>query len=98
MSLAVIKTIDAIVYIEAYKSQDFNGVWTRDLTIPVWWSNQLSYEATDFGSWSFVGRKEPVRNECDVIIWNISNIELRMCNQVSYDPRSFESKLLQLSI
>ena len=27
---------------EAWKSQDFNGVWTRDLAIP-----QLSYEATD---------------------------------------------------
>ena len=32
--------------IEARKSQDFNGVWTRDLTIPVRRSNQLSYEAT----------------------------------------------------
>ena len=32
---------------EAWKSQDFNGVWTRDLAIPVRRSNQLSYEATD---------------------------------------------------
>ena len=43
--------------IEAWKSQDFNGVWTRDLAIPVRRSNQLSYEATDatdVGSWSFV--------------------------------------------
>ena len=32
---------------EAWKSQDFNGVWTRDLTILVRRSNQLSYEATD---------------------------------------------------
>ena len=30
------------------------------------WSNQLSYEATDIGSWSLVGGKEPVRNECEV--------------------------------
>ena len=30
---------------EAWKSQDFNGVWTRDLAIPVRRSNQLSYEA-----------------------------------------------------
>ena len=37
---------------EAWKSQDFNGVWTRDLAIPVRHSNQLSYEATDVGSWS----------------------------------------------
>ena len=29
------------------KNQDFNGIWTHDLTIPVWRSNQLSYEATD---------------------------------------------------
>ena len=32
---------------EAWKSQDFNGVWTRDLAIPVRRSNQLSYEVMD---------------------------------------------------
>ena len=53
--------------IEAWKSQDFNGVWTRDLTIPVRCSNQLSYEATDVGSWSFVSSNEPVKNGCEVI-------------------------------
>ena len=30
-------------------------------------SNQLSHEAIDVGSWSFVGSNEPVRNECEVI-------------------------------
>ena len=35
---------------EAWKIQDFNGVWTRNLTILVRRSNQLSYEATDIGS------------------------------------------------
>ena len=35
---------------EAWKSQDFNGLWTRDLAIPVRRSNQLSYEATDVNS------------------------------------------------
>ena len=39
---------------EAWKVQVFNGVWTRDLAIPVRRSNQLSYEATDVGSWSFL--------------------------------------------
>ena len=48
---------------EAWKIQDFNGVWTRDLAIPVRRSNQLSFEATDVGSWSFVGSNVPVRNE-----------------------------------
>ena len=47
---------------EAWKIQDFNGIWTRDLVIPVRRSNQLSYEATDVGSWSFVGSNLPVRN------------------------------------
>ena len=47
---------------ESWKIQDFNGVWTRDLAIPVRRSNQLSYEATDVG-WSFGGSNEPVRNE-----------------------------------
>ena len=53
--------------IEAWKSQDFNGVWTRHLAILVRRSNQLSYEATDIGSWSFVSSNEPVKNGCEVI-------------------------------
>ena len=65
--LAVRKAIYAIVYIEAWKSQVFNRVWTRDLAVLVRRSNQLSYEDTDIGSWSFVGHKEPVRNECEVL-------------------------------
>ena len=51
MILTVMKAIYAIVYIEACKSQDFNGFWTRDLKIPVRDPNQLSHEATDIGSW-----------------------------------------------
>ena len=39
-----------------------------------------------------MGPEEPV-NECEVILWNVSNIELLMWNQVSYDPRSYESNL-----
>ena len=58
MIFAVINAIYAIAYIEVGKIQDFNGVWTHDLPIPVWPSNQLSYEATDIGSWSFVGARE----------------------------------------
>ena len=67
MILAVMNAIYAMAYIEAWKSQDFNGVWNRDLAIPVRRSNKLRYEATDVGSWSFVGSNEPVRNECEVI-------------------------------
>ena len=61
--------------LEAWNSQDFNKVWTRDLTILVRRSNQLSYEDTDIGSWSFVGPKEHVRNECEVFyeIFHILN-------------------------
>ena len=75
------------------KSQDFNPVWTCDPATTVRCSNQISYEATDVGSWSFVGRREPVRNECEVIIWNISYVELRMWNQESYEPRRDNSNL-----
>ena len=53
--------------VEAWKSQDFNWVWTRDHAIPLQRSKQLSYEATDVGSWSFVSSNEPVTNECEVI-------------------------------
>ena len=65
---------------EAWKIQAFNGVWIRDLAIPVRCSNQLSYEATDVGSWSFVGSNGPVRNESmtkwymKLIIYEIKHI------------------------
>ena len=36
------------------KIQDFDGIWTLDLAIPVQRSNQLSYEATDVMSWSIM--------------------------------------------
>ena len=67
MILAVMNAIYAIAYVEAWKIQDFNRVWTCDLAILVRHSNQMSYEATDAGSWSFVGCNELVRNECEVI-------------------------------
>ena len=61
--------------IEAWKSQVFNGVWTRDLAMPVRRSNQLSYEATDVGSSSYVGSNEATRTECEMIyqIFHILN-------------------------
>ena len=34
---------------EAWNIQDFNGVWTRDLIIPVRRSHKPRYEATDTG-------------------------------------------------
>ena len=89
MIISVINTIYAIAYIEAWKIRDFNRGWTHDLAIPVQRSNQLSYEATDIGSWSFVGSYNPVRNEYWSYIWNTSYIELQMKNQVIYDPRSY---------
>ena len=59
--------------------------------MPVRRSNQLSYEATDVGSWSFVGSNVPLRNEWVMKLcmkWTII-IELRIWSQVSYDPRSY---------
>ena len=67
--------------IEAWKSQDLNGVWTRDLAIPVRRSNQLSYEATDLGSRYFVSSNELREEWMWNDIWNISYIELRIWNQ-----------------
>ena len=42
MILAVMKAIYAIAYKKIWTIQDFNGVWTHDLAIPVRRSNQLS--------------------------------------------------------
>ena len=82
---------------EAWKIQDFNGVWTRDLAIPVRRSNQLSYEATDVGSWSFVGSNGPVRNE-SMMKWYMKWIiyELRIWNQVKLWSSQLWTQFLQL--
>ena len=48
MILAIVNAIFYAVTLEAWKKiQDFNGIWNRDLAIPVRRSNQLSYKATD---------------------------------------------------
>ena len=62
------------------KIQDFNGVWTRDLAIPVRCSNQLSYEATDVGSRSIVGSYVPVKE------MNVNDVYVYDCeDQPSFD-------------
>ena len=43
------------------KIQDFNGVWTHDIGIRMQYSYQLSYEATDVGSWSIMFIYVPVK-------------------------------------
>ena len=68
MILAVVNVIYAI--------QVFSRIWTRDLAIPVLRSNQLSYEATDVGSWSIMCSYVPVK--CDKCIWNKSYVHLKM--------------------
>ena len=47
--------IYAIASTEAWKIQDFDGIWIRDLAIPV----------DPLTNFSFVGFNEPVRNECE---------------------------------
>ena len=55
------------------KIQDFNGIWTRYLAIPVRCSDQLSYEATDVGSRPIMCSNLPVKEmKCDKCIWNKS--------------------------
>ena len=51
------------------KNNDFNWVWIRDLALPVWFSNQLSYEANDVGSLSIICTSVPMKemNVIDVI-------------------------------
>ena len=54
------------------KIQDFNRVWTCDLTITSVMLYQLSYEATDVGSRSIVGSYVPVKEMSVNDIWNKS--------------------------
>ena len=69
------------------KIQELNGIWTRDLAIPVRCSNQLSYEATgvawELVNYVFICSRE--RDECDKCIWNK---ELQKWNQMKNDPRT----------
>ena len=58
----------------AEKIQDFNGVWTRDLAIPVRCSNQLSFEATDVGSRSIVGSYVPVKEMSENDVYETNHI------------------------
>ena len=82
---------------EVWKSQDFNGIWTRHFAIPVRRSNQLSYEPTDVGSWSFVRSNVPVRNE-PTMKWYMKWIiyELRIWNQVKLWSSQLWTQFLQL--
>ena len=53
------------------KVQDLNGIWTRDISMPVRRSNQLSYETTNVERWSIMGSYVPVKKiKCDKCIWN----------------------------
>ena len=56
------------------KIQDFNGVWTRDLAIPLRCSNLLSYEATDVGSWSIMSSYVPVKEMNVIDLYEINHI------------------------
>ena len=73
MIIAIMNVIKAIVYRSLKKSGLQRGL-NRDLAIPVRRSNQLSYEATDVVSWSFVSSNEPVKNGCEVICVDIFTI------------------------
>ena len=60
--IVAVNAIYAIALRSLRKIQDFNGVWTRD----------LSYEATDVGSSSIVGSYVPVKEMSVSDIWNKS--------------------------
>ena len=62
------------------------------VAIPERRSNQLSYEATDVGSWSFVASNGPVRNKSMMkwYIWNESYMNCGYEIKWSYDLRSYE--------
>ena len=77
---------------KAWKIQDFNGVWSCDLAIPVRRSNQLSYVATDVGSWSFVGSNVPRErmNQRWNDIWNGSFMNCGYEIKWNYDPLRYQ--------
>ena len=50
--------------------------------IPVRRSNQLSYGATDVGTWSFVSSNEQVKNGCEVI-YAMQNMQHMRCKKAA---------------
>ena len=56
------------------KNQDFNGVWTCECVVLVQCSNQLSYEATDVGSWSVMCSYVPVKEMNVTDVYEINHI------------------------
>ena len=52
---------------------DFNGIWTRDFAIPVQWSNHLSHEATNVGSWSITCSYVPVKEMNVIDVYEINH-------------------------
>ena len=64
--------------------ENFNGVWIRDLTMPVRRSNQLSHKATGNGRLSFVGANVPVMSESmDEMIYDKNIMIYRYTTRVS---------------
>ena len=60
------------------KIQDFNRDWTHDLAILVRCSNQLSYEATDVGSWSIMFICVPVKEMNVIDVYEINHVHLSL--------------------
>ena len=64
---------------EAWKNiQDFNGVWTRDLSITGAMLYQPSFEATDVGSRWIVGSYVPVK---EMMVNDIGNKSYMNCGK-----------------
>ena len=74
MILAAVNTIYAIALVSLKTIQDFNGIWTRDFAMPMWCCNQLSYEATDVGSWSIMCSYVPVKEMNLKDVYEINHI------------------------
>ena len=74
MILAAVNTIYAIALVSLKTIQDFNGIWTRDFAVPMWCCNQLSYEATDVGSWSIMCSYVPVKEMNLKDVYEINHI------------------------
>ena len=59
--------------VRSRKNQDFKGVWSCDLAIPMQCSNQLSYEVTDVGSWLIMCLYVPVKGMNVIDVYEINH-------------------------
>ena len=78
------------------KFRSFNGIWTCNLAITVRYSNQLSHEATDVGSWSVMCLYVPVKEMNVKDVNHIRTAEMKSNESFDFIPQLLICDIFQI--